>query len=414
MKRFLIWVCLVCILLTSACAEIESPTNSNSSADTSEEVIGSSEATSVDFSADTSMHQSENADSSEESFVIVSDDVPSSEASTDESREASKDISVDNSSSQAPVVDNSTDISYLPVPSDRVFVSNGLLINGTRGMEQYFGLTDSGTKFSNIIANYKKDLGDSVNVYTVVAPHASNYYAPESYSNLIERGKINFDNLKAQNGDGVKYVDVYSALWDHVDEPIYPRTECHWGALAAYYAAEAFAKVAGVPFAPLDSYTKIVKPGFVGSVYTFSKAEIIRQNPEDFLIFMPQTNYTAYYYNQGNYDLSKPNFTKNSIVFDTKSYAGAFICGDNYTIKVVTGNNTGRKLVIFKDSYGNAFAPFTLGSFDEVYIVDIRYYKKNGVNFCKEVGATDVAVSVSAFTATGSVYKHLERIRTAP
>lgn len=398
MKRFLMCLLIASSLLTYACTGIELPEVQTSQE--SQEFISSGDFYDLTTSE------------SESSFISTPDGFEVS--SVDQSRDLSSDVSPEES-----VEDDSVDVSFDSsevvslTPENKVFVSNGILISGTMGMEQYFGSTDAGTNCSKMISAFKKDLGDAIQVYTVVAPHASCYYAPESYSHLIERGKINFNNLKEQSGDGVNYIDVYSALLPHVDEPIYHRTEFHWAALAGYYAAEAFAKVAGVDFADISSYEKIVKPGFVGSAYTFSNADVIKNNPEDFVIYMPNFSYKAYYYNQGNYDFSKPNFEKDSIVFDTKSYAGAFLCGDSYTIKVVTGNNTGRKLVIFKDSYGNAFAPFTLASFDEVYIVDIRYYNKNGVKLCEEVGATDVVFAISAFTATGVVYKNIEKIRTA-
>lgn len=403
MKRFILCLSLILALtvLITACSGIDSPT--------------------VDSSEESYLSVSDSADDvSEVTTADITEDLTSEELSVEISE--SSEISVEESSSTPesvvpPVSDNSSSVGNTGgenVPADQVFISNGILISGTRGMEQYFGGIQSGANCCNMVNAFKNDLGDSAEVYMVVAPHASCYYAPEKYANLIERGRLNFDNLKSNVAANVHFVDTYNALWNHVDEPIYPRTEFHWGALAAYYAAEEFSKVANVGFAPIDSYQKIVKPGFIGSAYTFSKAAVIKNNPEDFLIFMPQTEYTAYYYQQGNYNWDAPYMTKDTIVFDTKSYAGAFLCGDTYTIKVVTKNNTGRKLVIFKDSYGNAFAPFTLGSFDEIYIVDMRYYGKNGVQLCKDVGATDVVFAMSAFTATGVVYSHINRLRTNP
>lgn len=394
MKRFFACLLLLSLLLVSACTSIESPGTTSETQPSESEHTADDESKPNDVSSD----------------VGSSDDIRvSSEETVDDST-----VSFEPFESSEDSVSSVVDSSEIAISTpDSVFVSNGILISGTMGMEQYFGSTDAGTKCSQMISAFKNDLGDDVQVYTVIAPHASCYYAPEGYSYLTERGKVNFDNLKAQSASNVNYIDVYNTLMSHVDEPIYHRTEFHWAALAGYYAAEAFAAVADVDFADISTYKKIVKPGFVGSAYTFSKADVIKNNPEDFVIYMPQFTYKAYYYNQGNYDLSNPNFEKDSIVFDTKSYAGAFLCGDSYTIKVVTGNTTGRKLVIFKDSYGNAFAPFTIGSFDEVYIVDIRYYSQNGVKLCKEVGATDVAFALSGFTATGVVYKNIEKLRTA-
>lgn len=393
MKRFFACLLLLSVLLVSACTSIEAP-----------DTMVDTQSSEGDYTPDNESEPSSISDS-----AISSADVA---LTSEDSFDASS--SLDSVESSVDSVSSVPDSSEAAVSNpNSVFVSNGILISGTMGMEQYFGSTEAGTKCSQMISAFKNDLGDAVQVYTVIAPHASCYYAPEGYSYLTERGRVNFDNLKAQSASNVNYIDVYNALLPHVDEPIYHRTEFHWAALAGYYAAEAFATVANVNFADLSTYKKIVKPGFVGSAYTFSKADVIKNNPEDFVIYMPQFAYKAYYYNQGNYDFEKPNFEKDSVVFDTKSYAGAFLCGDSYTIKVVTGNTTGRKLVIFKDSYGNAFAPFTIGSFDEVYIVDIRYYSKNGVKLCQEVGATDVVFALSGFTATGVVYKNIEKLRTA-
>ncbi len=409
MKRFALCVFLAFCLLISACSGIESPDAEPSSADAS----SNSSAAESDVS--------ESADSSvESSSAETAESSGSNETSECSVPESSADVTVDVSVPEPPVSEEDSSAADVSASvnseagDDTAYLANGILITGTRGMEQYFGSPESGASCSKMIGDFKNDLGDGVEVYTAVAPHTSCYYAPSSYSNLIERGRMNFANLKEKCAPNVHYVDVYNALWEHVDEPIYHRTELHWAALAGYYAAEAFAKEANVSFPPLDSYKKIVKQGYVGSAYTFSKADVIKNNPEDFVIYMPQTECTAYYYNEGNYDLSSPNFERDNIVFDTMGYAGAFICGDSYTVKVVTKNNTGRKLVIFKDSYGNAFAPFTLASFDEIYIVDIRYYKRNGVKLCKEVGATDAVFAISANTATGVVYKHIEELRTAP
>jgi len=408
MKRFLISTFLIFTLSITACSKISSPAEDNSSA-------YADNASVISENSDVSFEQSDITQT--ESFVETT--VESSFEDTtshpeDSSFESSLEISNNDSSnandaSQPPVVTPPSDIT---TPT-KVFESNGVLIAGTRGMEKYGGSTASGTAYCNILSNFQKDLGSDIQVYSIVAPHASCYYAPESYSSLIDNGSRNFDNLKNQTSGGVKYVDVYQTLWDHVDENIYPRTEHHWNALAAYYAAEQFAQMANVSFPSLDSYKKIVKSGFVGSLYSFSKSSVLKNNPEDFEIYMPQNSYTAYFCNKGNYNFDKYNYQRNSVVFDVKSYPGAFLGGDSVSVKIVTGNNTGRKLVIFKDSYGNAFVPFTVSSFDEIYVLDIRYYNQNGVKFCQNVGATDVAFVVSGFTATGSVYKYIEKIRTA-
>lgn len=426
MKKIYLLALSTILLFSTACASIESENGisavSKSESESSEYTV-SQEATDEESSIVEFFESVDNVISTEESSATESSELGNNESgteseiggdSTGESKtetESKPDNNQDSSVSE-PENNDSSSISTVE-PDGKVFVSNGILIAGTRGMEQYYGSENSGTQYSACVSAFKNDLADNVNVYSIVVPHASCYYAPEEYANLLTRGQVNFNNLKNTTASNVNYVDVYATLANHVDEDIYPRTEHHWNALGAYYAAEEFAKMAGVNFDSLDTYETIVKEGFVGSLYAFSKSSVLSSNPENFTIYKPTREYTAYFCNEGNYDFEKYNYSRDTVVFNVKSYAGAFLGGDSVWVKIVTGNNTGRKLVIFKDSYGNAFVPFTVGSFDEIYVVDIRNYRRNGVKLCEDVGATDVAFVVSGFTATGSVYKNIERIRTA-
>ena len=78
-----------------------------------------------------------------------------------------------------------------------------------------------------------------------------------------------------------------------------------------------------------------------------------------------------------------------------------YMGGDSYVVKVKTAVNNGRKLVVVKDSYGNAEIPFYTSSFEEIYVVDVRYFERNLVNFIKTVGATDVLFTMSAYSVVG-------------
>ena len=75
-----------------------------------------------------------------------------------------------------------------------------------------------------------------------------------------------------------------------------------------------------------------------------------------------------------------------------------FIGGDSYTVDIKSPTVTnGRTLIIVKDSYGDALAPFLIGSFQEIWVVDVRYFKLNLADFAAAHGATDVCFCMSAF-----------------
>ncbi|MDD4125065.1 MAG: DHHW family protein [Eubacteriales bacterium] len=344
------------------------------------------------------------AESSTESFAENSDE--SSEEGSEESSEESHETSSESSSESSS--ENGSEDPY-------IFEQEGILIVGNRGMEKFYGSEASALSYSQCVQNIKNSLGDSINVYSMVAPHASVYYAPKAgqYSHLLTVGKNMHDFLKENAGDSVVYVDVYGALAAHTDEDIFFRTEHHWAALGAYYAAKEFARMAGVDFPDISEYEEHIKTGFVGSLYSFSgKAQILKDNPDEVAYYVNrEAEYTAYYCYENNFDFDNYDFKRNSILFDMANYA-AFLGGDGYGIKIETNNNTGRTLVILKDSYGNAVVPFLLSSYDTIYVLDFRYFKRNCCDFAREVGATDVLVIASGFTACGTIWKKLEAMRT--
>ena len=43
-------------------------------------------------------------------------------------------------------------------------------------------------------------------------------------------------------------------------------------------------------------------------------------------------------------------------------------------MKITSDVKNGRKIAMIKDSYGNAFAPYLASHYEEVYVLDYRYF----------------------------------------
>ncbi len=293
-----------------------------------------------------------------------------------------------------PKPDDSDDSSQ-PSSGKEAYISNGIIIDGTRAMEQFGGTKVSGENTAAKLNEFKAAVGD-VNVYILAAPNASAFYAPAKYPKSIANHKSCLEGMRDKLVN-VGYVDTLAALAPHVDEYIYSRTDHHWQALGAYYCAEAFAELAGLPFADLSTFTKESFDGFVGTMYKYSQDPVIKNNPETFTWYVPSTEYTLNYYSRDYFKNPKSG----SLFASSKSYS-KFINGDSYTTHITTNVGTGRKLLLFKDSYGNALAPFLISSFDEVIIADYRYFKLNAKSFIDTMGITDVCFEFSAFALAGT------------
>ena len=288
----------------------------------------------------------------------------------------------------------------------------GIVILGSgpevRALMAYGGNEKGGGPFADAVNRYKKHFGKDVNVYCMVIPTAGEYYAPAKVRNRIKPQLPTIRNIYSLLSDSVKAVDVYSVLGNHASEPIYLRTDHHWSPLGAYYAAEKFAEVAKVPFRKLDEYDRKVVPGFVGTMYGYSKDISVKNAPEDFVYYTPRdTTYEATFVNfaldksfkiTGESAPHKAPFFRSYPKSPGMAYS-SFMGGDAMIVKVRTGVGNGRRLAIMKDSVGNAVPAYLFGSFEEVHVLDFRYFPRNVVKYVRDNGITDFVFINNIFNA---------------
>lgn len=275
-----------------------------------------------------------------------------------------------------------------------------------RGMEMFAG--GSGTNYASALNDLRGKLDSSINLWSMPAPLPCQFYTPDEYKEYVADQSKCFDSVHAQLDPSIKALNVCSTLAAHASEPIYCRTDHHWQPLGAYYAAQAFANAAGVPFADISTYTPKHIENTMGTMYSWSKSADLLNDPEAFTYYLPGVPYSAVYYD-----------TYFDYAWDDDDLFGAeipedpymvMLGGDQYIIKTTTQVENGRKLLVLKDSYGNATIPFYTSSFQEVYVADIRYLDRNLVSMINGLGITDVLFTVSAFSVVGENANNIQNL----
>ncbi len=298
-------------------------------------------------------------------------------------------------------------------------IADGVITNGQvvvkRSDGHYWAISlfggGKGTTYAAALNRFHEELGDEVQIYTMIAPTAGEYYLPSNFAEYNASHQKSIESINSQLHEDIIAVDAVSALAQHTEEDIYLRTDHHWQPLGAYYAAEAFAEAADVPFADISTYEKVVKDGYVGTMYSFTESVNILNDPEQFVYYKPSNEYTTYYYDTAyNFDYTFPLF----IDMPVGSSYSTFMGGDAKIVRIETDCKNGRKLLIFKDSYGNAEVPFYTGSFEEIYICDMRYFDLNAVEFIKENGITDLLFTMCTFSAVGPNANGLDTVLDNP
>ncbi|MBD5384751.1 MAG: hypothetical protein HDR72_07105 [Ruminococcaceae bacterium] len=301
------------------------------------------------------------------------------------------------------------------VQGGEIYESGVLVLNNGRALKLYGGGYEEGRNYAENLNQLKNRVGDNVNVFSLVVPTAVSFYLPDKYA---EYSGSEWDNIEYinENLDGIIPVDAYTALSRHVDEEIYFRTDIHWQQLGAYYAAEEFAKEALVPFAPLSDFETETIENYVGSMYGMSgENPLVGDNPDVLTYYKPGNKYSVEHFNENLVDggwYSDEDFDGLFLKsLDGVKYGYWLFLGgdfDAYHIKTDVGN--GRKLMLLKDSFGNAFLPCLTGSFEEIWAVDMRGCTKSISQFVKDNGLTDVLFCINSFTATGYEQEYLMNI----
>lgn len=300
------------------------------------------------------------------------------------------------------------------------FSNNGIVVDGVKmygedaGVMLFGGNKKQGARYAEIINKYKASLGN-VNVYNMVVPTSVEFYLPKKYSKYSSSEKESIDYIYSCLLPDVTPIDAYSKLAEHTDEYIYLRTDHHWSPLGAYYAYTAFCEALGMEYHPITDYTEKVKEGFVGSLYGYTNDITLANAPEQFHYFLPpDVTYSVQTYYYDTLAPKSGGALFHEYVEGANCY-GMFLGADAIHTKITTSTKNGRKIVVFKESYGNAFVPFLVNNFEEIYVIDIRYFGTNAVDYIKKIGATDVLFIDNCFAAnTSSLIKHIEDLYSSP
>lgn len=291
-------------------------------------------------------------------------------------------------------------------------------VPNTRALQPCSWSDASARRYAEVANLYNKTFDGKVKVYLMPIPLSSAYYTPDAARSLTGDQHACIRRMFSYLDEDVTGVDIYPILGKHADEAIYSRTDHHWAPLGAYYAAAQLTSQAGVPFMDLSRYDAVEVPDYVGTMYKFSGITDIKNSPETFVYYVPRDiDYTTTYI---TYTLDK---ARRNVVRETAPAKGdfflpfkgaatycTFMGGDTKLTKVETPTKNGRKVLILKDSFGNAIPGYLFGSFEEVHVADCRYFTKNIVDYVKDNGITDIVFANNLGHAlsqkTTSMYEH--------
>ncbi len=311
------------------------------------------------------------------------------------------------SGSSAPESASSQSQSEAPPEVPDGYLTEGYCIVGDRGVTLFGGYRPVAEQYAGILTNFADRLGDSARVFNIVVPCSGEFYLPPQYQSLSNSQKDNIQFLYSKLGESVTPVDAYTPIAAHTGEYLYFRTDHHWTALGAYYAYQAYCEAAGLDCPEPGDFEVRTIPDFLGTVYSATRDSQLGANPDHVDYYITAPNATAQLFLKGSTEPLEV-FPWCEFSSGANSY-GVFIWADNPLFIMHNPDQpNGKKALVMKESYGNAFAPWLMCNYETVYVIDYRHYEESVYDFVLENGIDDVIFINNSFAANTSY--HADRI----
>lgn len=182
---------------------------------------------------------------------------------------------------------------------------------------------------------------------------------------------------------------------------IYYRTDHHWTLRGAYVGYRALCREMDLQE---KSYEQFVPEAVTGDFLGTLHSRVLDGSAKPDVIFaatkLPKLS-------RIEYDGEKQESIYEESKLNEKDKYGYFFGGNYGIVNIKKKKDTGRSLLVFKDSYANCLIPFLLDDYDEIVMIDLRYYRDSISDILQEENDADVLViyELSNFAEDSNLWK---------
>ncbi len=192
----------------------------------------------------------------------------------------------------------------------------------------------------------------------------------------------------------VNVPDLYSELIKHSDEYIYYRTDHHWTTVGAGIAYDCLMDGRGA----YKGQPELFSDFFLGT--TYSKTLDSNALADEVYIVPVSDRLTV---NADGMDI--PFYFKAAA--NEKDKYKVFFGGNYGQVTIRGGVHNGKTLLVIKDSFANSLVPYLTADYENIIMLDLRYYMGSIQGLMEQEGVTDVLFvnEMSSFAKDANIIK---------
>lgn len=210
----------------------------------------------------------------------------------------------------------------------------------------------------------------------VLVPSASEIYKTRLRANAVsEEQKNRIQAVYTETTSGVRCVDAYNILASLKGNYIYYRTDTHWTCYGAYYVYQAAIQKLGFTAVPYDRYVIMhVSTDFRGDLYQRTLYTGVKSDVLDWYSdeggAAQITEITAYY--SDGHTENRGRQLYQTAALETDDMYQFYLGAPCEKLVIRTNLNNDRKLLLYKDDFGDCLVPFLVQHYSEICVVDLE------------------------------------------
>lgn len=226
---------------------------------------------------------------------------------------------------------------------------------------------------------------EEMETYLALVPNAAYILKDKLPSGAPVRNQAkDIADIKNALGADIRHVDLLEVMRAHADENIYYHTDHHWTSLGARYGFEALAAAMGIEN-PAEDYTVYtVSETFEGTLASKSGYHEYQDSVE---IYEPQGVENRYIVHNPESGEKTATLYHRPALEEKDKYT-VFMGGNHARADIETTNQNHKVLLMLKDSYANCLVPFLTPYYQEIIVIDPRYYYEDIESLIERKGVT--------------------------
>lgn len=206
-------------------------------------------------------------------------------------------------------------------------------------------------------------------------------------------------NAYSRMDSGVVPVSVFETLRSHSEEYIFYRTDHHWTTYGAWLGYQKLASALGLEAHEQNDFEKtVLSTGFYGSYNSKTGFPFIGADTMELYEYGRANRYEVF---SGSKSIEYPSVYFEEFLNQKDKYS--FFMGQVQPLtKIYTESASGKRLIVFKDSYAHSLLPMIFSDYSEITLVDLRFYSSNDYGAALGIADYDQAL----FLYSADVFAH--------